>query len=254
MKPIRALIVDDEVSARSRLARLLESCPPIQVEGTAANGLIALNQIATLKPDVVFLDVQMPGMTGFEMLRALPGDVAQPHIVFITAYEQHALAAFEADAIAYLLKPVQREKLVHIVERLERLCGDGEKEDRQPFQKLASEFSPPLRQVVVREGNRFLLLRPAEIVFFQIEEGIARAFTPTDSFSVNFQIAELEASLPVDKFFRASRSTLINLDRIREVRPFFKSTFIVVMNDAAHTEIHVGERRAKALRHRIPGL
>jgi two-component system, LytTR family, response regulator len=254
MKPMRALIVDDEASARSRLARQLEACPQITVEGTAENGLTALNQIVSLKPDVVFLDIQMPGMTGFEVLRSLPREISQPHVVFVTGYDQHALAAFEADAIAYLLKPVQSEKLFHVVERLERLRGSDDKTDQERLQHVTSDLAAPLRQVVVRQGNHFLLLRPAEIVFFQIEEGIARAYTANQSFSVNFQIAELEAALPGEQFFRVSRSTLINLDRIKEVRPFFKSTFLVVMNDAAHTEVHVGERRAKALRERIRGL
>jgi DNA-binding LytR/AlgR family response regulator len=246
--------VDDEESARSRLARQLEACPAIVVEGTAENGLVALNQIVALRPDVVFLDIQMPGMTGFEVLRSLPREISPPHVVFVTGYDQHALAAFEADAIAYLLKPVQREKLLHVVERLERLGGGDDRTDRERLERVTSELASPLRQVVVRQGNRFLLLRPADIVFFQIEQGIARAFTVNESFSINFQISELEASLPGEQFFRVSRSTLINLDRIKEVRPFFKSTFLVIMNDAAHTEIHVGERRAKALRERIPGL
>jgi len=251
---MRALIVDDEASARSRLARQLESCPQVKVEGTAENGLIALDLIVNLKPDIVFLDIQMPGMTGFEVLRNLPSEALQPHVVFVTAYDQHALEAFEADAIAYLLKPVEQQKLLRVVERLEPFCTGVEKNDRARLARVTSELAPTLRQVVVRQGNRFLLLRPADVVFFQIEEGIPRAFTANESFSINFQISELEASLPAEQFFRVSRSTLINLDRIREVRPFFKSTFIVVMNDAGHTEIHLGERRAKALRERIPGL
>jgi DNA-binding LytR/AlgR family response regulator len=253
MQRMRALIVDDEASARSRLARLLAACPEVVVEGNAENGLTALNQIVTLKPDVVFLDIQMPGMDGFEVLRSLPSDIALPYIVFVTGFDQHALAAFEADAIAYLLKPVVPEKLNHVVERLAHLRGTGNSE-RQRIARFTSQMASPMRQVVVRQRDRFLLLRPVDIVFFQIEDRVARAFTASDSFAIDFQIAELEAALPSEQFFRASRSTLINLDRIREVRPFFKSSFLVVMNDVARTEIHVGERRAKALRERIPGL
>jgi two-component system, LytTR family, response regulator len=248
---MRALIVDDEVSARSRLKRQLAACPQIVIEGEADNGIAALDQIVALKPDLVFLDIQMPGMTGFEVLRNVPPEFERPHIVFVTGFDQHALAAFEADAVAYLLKPVQQERLVHTVERIERLHQAAQMED---VDRVTAALAPPMRQVVVRHANRFLLLRPADIVFFQIDHGITRAFTASESYSVNFQLAELETALPDNEFFRASRAALINLYRIKEVRPFLKSTFLVVMDNAAHTEIQVGERRAKLLRQRIPGL
>lgn len=254
MTPLRALIVDDEASARSRLGRQLTQCAEIAIEGEAENGLEALNRIVELKPDVVFLDIQMPGMDGFEVLRSLPPGEPHPLIVFVTGYDQHALAAFEADAVAYLLKPVQQERLIRVVERIVRLRGDDLESDRRRTAKVAAAMPAPMRQIVVRQRDRFLLLRRSEIFFFRIDDGIARAFTATESFSVNFQIAELETALPPQEFFRASRSALINLDRIKEVRPFLKSSFIVVMSDMARTEIQVGERRAKALRERFPGL
>jgi CheY-like chemotaxis protein len=110
--PVRALIVDDEASARSRLRRHLAACPQVVIEGEADNGIAALEKIIAVKPDLLFLDIQMPGMTGFEVLRNLPPDLERPHIVFVTGYDQHALDAFEADAIAYLLKPVQQQRLI----------------------------------------------------------------------------------------------------------------------------------------------
>ena len=254
MTTLTALIVDDEVSARSRLTRQLQACPQVKIKGEADNGVAALNQIIELKPDVVFLDVQMPGMTGFEVLRHLPADVEHPHVVFVTGFDQHALEAFEADAIAYLLKPIQQEKLIHVIERIIRLHRRDQEREQERVVRVSSALSSPMRQVVVRQRNRFLLLRPSAIVFFRVEDGVARAFTANESYSINFQMAELEAALPAEGFFRASRSILINVDRIQEVRPFLKSTFLIIMNDAAGTEIHVGERRAKALRQRIRGL
>jgi DNA-binding LytR/AlgR family response regulator len=193
----------------------------------------------------------MPGMNGFEVLRNLPLEFERPHIVFVTGFDQHALAAFDAGAIAYLLKPVQQERLTQVVERIERLHGLA---SREQVDRVAAALSPPMRQVVVRHANRFLLLRPEEIVFFRIDDGITRAFTVAESYSVNLQISELEAALPAGEFFRASRADLINLYKIREVRPFLKSTFLVIMDNATRTEIQVGERRAKALRQKIPGL
>ncbi|MBV9268106.1 MAG: response regulator transcription factor [Acidobacteriaceae bacterium] len=248
---MRALIVDDEASARSRLRRQLAMCPHIAIEGEADNGIAALDQILALKPELVFLDIQMPGMTGFEVLRNLPPELDRPHVVFVTGFDDHALAAFDADAIAYLLKPVQQDRLIQVVERIERLHGRSSSEK---LDHVAAALSPPMRQVVVRHANRFLLLRPEDIALFRCEDGITRAFTSAESYSVNLQISELEAALSGEQFFRASRADLINLYRIREVRPFLKSTFIVVMNNAARTEIQVGERRAKALRQKIPGL
>ena len=186
--------------------------------------------------------------------RSHPADVAHPLVVFVTGFDQHALEAFEADAVAYLLKPVRQDKLMHVVDRLTRLRDDDSRLDRERVARVTSALSASMRQVVVRQRDRFLLLRPSDIVFFRIDDGIARAFTSTDSYAIDFQMAELETGLPQERFFRASRSTLINLDRVKEVRPFLKSTFLLVMGDAAHTEIHVGERRAKDLRQRIRGL
>jgi DNA-binding LytR/AlgR family response regulator len=255
MNRMRTLIVDDEAPARSRLSRQLAACPQVEIVGEAGNGLDALNQIVNARPDAVFLDIQMPGMTGFEVLRALPAAFPQPHVVFVTGYDQHALAAFEADAVAYLLKPVQQERLLQVVHRILRFhLGEPAEAERERVARLTRASSEPMRQVVVRQRDKFLLLPPADIVFFRIEDGSARAFTATEAFRIDFQMAELESGLPQEQFFRASRSTLLNLYRIKEVHPFLKSTFLIVMNDAAKTEIQVGERRAKELRERIPGL
>jgi DNA-binding LytR/AlgR family response regulator len=251
---VRALIVDDEESARSRLARQLAACPRVSIEGEAENGLAALNQIVALKPDVVFLDIEMPGMNGFEVLRNLPPDAIPPHVVFVTGFDQHALAAFDANAVAYLLKPVEQGRLAQVVERLERFQARDLKEDRDRSARVAAALAPPIRQVVARQRGRFVLLRPSDVVFFKIDQGVTRAFTARESFTCDFQINELEAGLPAEEFFRASRAELINLYHIKEVRPFLKSTFLVIMKYAAHTEIQVGERRAKALRQAIPGL
>jgi len=236
------------------MPRQLKTCSQITIKGEADNGLAALNQIVALQPDFLFLYIQMPGMTGSEALLSFPSDVSLPHVVFVTGVDQYALAAFEVDAIAYLLKPVQRERLVHVVERISRLHGEDQGADKQRVIRVSSALSAPMRQVVVRRQGSFLLLRPSEVAFFHIDDGITRAYTATESYPANFQIAELEAALLPEEFFRATRSTLINLNRIKEALPFLKSTFLVVMDDASRTEIHIGERLAKALRQRIPGL
>lgn len=253
---IKSLLVDDEAAARARLTRLLASHPEIAIAGEASNGLEALEQIRALQPDLVFLDIEVPGLNGFEVLRALPSDVAMPLVVFVTAYDQHALAAFDANALAYLLKPVSPDRLAHVVERASRLHQHAPQrlDEQRQVQRLLDGAPRTLQHVVARRQNRFVLLRPEEIVLFHVDSGIVRARTVTESYWVNHQLAELEEALPVDTFFRARREVLVNLAQVKEIRPYFKSSFLLTMADAAHTEISVSERQAKLLRQRLPGL
>lgn len=250
---MRCLIVDDEAPARSRLTRLLKAHPEIELAGEASNGLEALKRIEQLQPDVVFMDIQMPGLDGFGVLRSLPRDTPKPLVVFVTGFDQHALEAFEANALAYLLKPVEAEQLVIVVERATRLCGAHAGEDRK-IQAAAQALAPKLTQVVGRKRDRLLLLNPADIIFFAAEGGLIKARTAAETYLVNHQLAELEASLPEADFFRARRQVLVNLRAVKEIRPYFKSSFLLIMSDAASTEIAVSERQSKLLRRRIPGL
>lgn len=248
---MRSLIVDDEESARERLRRLLAAHSSIEIAGEARDGLEAVQQIETLVPDLLFLDIELPGLTGFEVLRSIPARVPLPLVIFVTGYDQHALAAFEANALAYLLKPVEPERLAQAVDRARRLDRDRE---RQRLMRVAREAPKPLRQIVCRKRDRAVLLPPEQILWFQVEDGIVRAHTAAETFWVNYQLSELEAGLPAEMFFRARREVLVNLNRIREIKPYFKSGFLLTMADANATEIAVSERQAKPLRQRIPGL
>ena len=247
---MRSLIVDDEAPARSRLRRLLSAHPEIEIAGEACDGIEALGQIALIKPDLLFLDIELPGLTGFEVLRSIPPGVTAPSVIFVTGYDQHALAAFEANALAYLLKPVEPERLAQAVERARKL---GPAAGAQIL-KVAREAPSPLRQVVCRKRDRVVLLAPEQIFWFQVEDGLVKAHAGNETYWVNYQLSELETVLAHRQFFRARREALVNLDRIREIRPYFKSGFLLVMADAAGTEIVVSERQARALRQRIPGL
>lgn len=248
---MRSIIVDDEEAARSRLRRMLARHPEIVVVAEARDGLEALERIEEHRPELLFLDIELPGLTGFELLHAIPKDVPPPLVIFATGYDQHALAAFERDALAYLLKPVEQDRLAQAVERALKLgSGSGEAER---IRRIAAESPKPLRQVVCRKRDRFVLLPPEQILWFQVEDGIVKAHTQSETFWVNYQIGELEAIL-VDEFFRARREVLVNVSRIREIKPYFKSGFLLVMADAAATEIVVAERQAKSFRRQIPGL
>lgn len=247
------LIVDDEAAARSRLTRMLSKHPEVSVVGEASDGLQALESIEKLRPDLVFLDIQMPGLDGFQVIRSIPPEMSHPLIVFVTGFDRHALEAFEANALAYLLKPVEKEQLAMVLERAAKLCAFERlrSEEERLVAEVARTRAPALEQIVGCKRDRFVLLNPDEILYFSAEGGLVRAKTAGESYVVNYQLAGLESAL-VQGFFRARRSTLVNLRRVKEIRPFFKSSFVLAMPDAA--EITVSARQAKLLRLRIPGL
>ena len=248
---MRSLIVDDEEPARLRLRRLLAAHPEIEVVGEAVDGLEAVQKIEEWTPDLLFLDIELPGLTGFEVLRSLSPDVPMPLVIFATGYDQHALAAFDANALAYLLKPVEPERLAQAVARA---CRLDLAQERAHLLQVAQAAPQHLRQIVCRKRDKAVLLPPDQILWFQVEDGIVKAHTAGDTFWVNYQLGELEAGLPAESFFRARREVLVNLQRIREIKPYFKSGFLLVMADQAGTEIVVSERQARPLRLRIPGL
>ncbi|HTS30771.1 MAG TPA: LytTR family DNA-binding domain-containing protein [Bryobacteraceae bacterium] len=253
---MRTIIVDDEEPARIRLRRLLTAHAEIDVVGEARDGLEAVQKIEELQPDLLFLDIELPGLTGFEVLQALPPNVTLPLVIFATGYDQHALAAFEANALAYLLKPVEPERLAQAVERASKLSAvsGGREREREHVLRAMRESPKVLRQVVCRKRDRVVLMPPEQILWFQVEDGLVKAHTGAETFWVNYQLGELEASLPEELFFRARREVLVNLTRIKEIKPYFKSGFLLVMSDAAATEIVVSERQVRTMRLRIPGL
>ncbi len=253
---MNCIIVDDEESARARLRRMLAVHPDVRVAAEARDGPEALEKIEELRPALVFLDIELPGMSGLEVVRSLPPHVPTPLVIFATGYDQHALAAFEADALAYLLKPVEADRLAQAVDRARKLAATPSEGDRERAHivEVARRTPPSLRQVVCRKHDRVVLLPPEQILWFQVEDGIVKAHTDAGTFWVNYQLAELEAGLPAQLFFRARREVLVNVSRIREIRPYFKSAFLLIMPDAAATEIVVSERQARAFRQRIPGL
>lgn len=253
---MKSLIADDEPDARARLGRLLQSYSDISIAGEAHDGLEALEKIEELQPDLLFLDIQMPGLTGFEVVRSIPSKIPLPLIIFTTGYDRHALAAFEVNALAYLLKPVEPERLAQAVERARRLNAftDDKEAERQSLLRAVQAAPKPLRRVVCRSRDRLVLVPVDEILWFQVEGGIVKARSSSESFWVNYQLSELEAALPEDLFFRARRDVLVNLTRIKEIKPYFKSGFLLIMSDARATEIVVSERQVHPLRQRLPGL
>jgi len=246
---IKALIADDETSARSRLRKLLALHPSIVVEADAHDGVATLEAIQKYRPAVVFLDVQMPGLNGFEVVQALKPEEL-PLIVFVTAYDEYALAAFEANAVAYLLKPVERSRLQAVVQRLEQIArSPGESTQEQGRTNAVARSRPqPLHHVLALQRDRYLLIPLADVCFFRVEDGVTKVKTASALYRTNYAIGELESRLPAPPFFRAHRSIIANLDMVAAISPMFKGSLQLTMKDAASSEIQVSERQAKTVR------
>lgn len=247
---LKTLIVDDEAPARSRLRKLIASIPDVAVAGEARDGIEAVSLIRDRQPDLVLLDVQMPGLDGFEVLRSLPAKASLPLVVFTTAFDQYAMAAFEANAIGYLLKPVNRDRLRVVIERVRQVVGSPERatDERARLRRLAGETSRPLRQVVARLRDRYVLIGVDEVCFFRVEEGLTKVKTVAGSFLAEYSLADVEARLPDPPFFRAHRSAIVNLRKIKEIVPMFKGGYVLIMKDNEGSEIQVSERQSRRVR------
>lgn len=247
--PISALIADDEASARSRLRKLLAPYSFDLIEGDAHDGLAALEAIRKHRPQVVFLDVQMPGLDGFEVVEALPpGEM--PLIVFVTAYDEYALAAFDANAVAYLLKPVVEGRLQTVVARVVQLVkapGDVAQEMARAS-AIVNARPQQLHHVLAVQKDGYVLIPLNDVCFFQVEDGVTHVKTLSASYRTNYAISDLESRLPAPPFFRAHRSTIANLDKVATISPMFKGALQLKMKDSQGSEIQVSERQAKVVR------
>jgi len=248
---IPTVLADDEAPALDELAFLLEQYPEIEVVGRAQNGLEAVERIEELEPDLVFLDVQMPGLDGLGVINKLKADGGpQPAFVLCTAFEQYALEAFRVEALDYLLKPVERDRLAITVERVRRSML--EPAQMEPATPQASPQTPPpavRSRLLVKSGGRHLIVDSAEVVYATIEDGLITVVTTALSGEANYKtIEELQSNLDPAVFWRAHRSYLVNINRIREVIPWFKSSYQLRMEDKKGTEIPVSRVQTRRLR------
>ncbi len=243
---IRILIVDDEAPARAHLARLLSGEPNLEIVGSAANGPEALEMIGDLNPDVVFLDIEMPAMNGFEVVRNMSGT---PLVVFATAYDEFAVKAFEAKALDYILKPVQPQRMRQTLDRIAAVLHSGGTEYRDAMRDvlglMEKERGAPPTKLAARRGKRFILLALAEVLHITIEDKLVFAHTAKEKFLVEKTVTEMEQMLAGAGFQRISRSTLVNVEHVRELVPWFSGTWKVKLT--AGTELDVSRDRARAL-------
>jgi len=239
---LTAVIVDDEQLACEELAFLLKDFPSVEVAGTARNGLEAIDLIRQLEPSVAFLDIHMPGLDGVGVVRRLKETGAVlPQFVFTTAYDQYAIEAFRLEAIDYLLKPVDKARLAETVERVRRAA-----EDRP---RGATPEPAARTKLLVRNNNRNFIVDANDIVYATIDDGlITLVATNIEGFSNYRTIEDLQANLDRDMFWRVHRSYLVNVNKIKEVVPWFKSSYQLRMDDRKHTEIPVSRVQTRRLR------
>jgi two-component system, LytTR family, response regulator LytT len=249
-----ALIIDDEQPARDELAFLLKGVPDIEVVGQGKNSLEAFGLIRDLNPQLVFLDVQIPGGDGFALIRKLiEKKVSLPIFVFVTAYDQYAVRAFEVNAVDYLLKPISKSRLekaiLKVWKRIETDESTREKIDRLVNMLEKNRQAPSKTKLIVKTAGRLHLVDSDEVIYATIEDGVISITTKDFEGQSNFRtVEELQANLDPQTFWRVHRSYLININRIKEVVPWFKSSFQLKMDDRKQTEIPVSRAQTRRLR------
>jgi two-component system, LytTR family, response regulator len=259
--PLRAYLVDDEPLAIERLQRLLAAFLEILVAGSAndpAHAVEFLNSPAGAEIDVLFLDIQMPGMNGFELLSLL---ARQPSVIFTTAYDQHALRAFEANTIDYLLKPIDNDQLQRAIGKLGRLRPvDLPVWQRSPdLPALMRDLAASLQRahagfphrIASRVGERISFLSLDDVTHFVAQDKLTYAVVNGRSHSVDQTIVELERRLDPAKFLRIHRAALVNVDWVHEVNSWFAGKVVLTLKDAQHTQLTVARDRVRTVKDRL---
>jgi two-component system LytT family response regulator/two-component system response regulator LytT len=259
---LKAVLVDDEQLARDELGYLLGQIGGVDVVGQAGDGVEALAVIDRSDPEVVFLDVQMPGLTGFEVARRLLESGPSAHIIFVTAYDQHAIEAFEVNAVDYLLKPVDQGRLEKALERarrriaFERLESSADpsvsgvsNQQLEKIVQLVAERQNRRDQLAVKVGERFMLVQADEIIYASLVDDSINVVTGQHAGTSNFRtLDELQARLDPAVFWRVHRSHLVNIHKIKEIVPWFSRNYILRMKDTNATEIPVSRTQTRRLR------
>jgi DNA-binding LytR/AlgR family response regulator len=245
---LRILIVDDEPIARRVLREELATFEDVEVVGEAENGEIALRKIRAESPDLVLLDLQMPAMGGLEVVRQLKKGASLPSIVIVTAFDQHAVQAFEAGAIDYLLKPVTRERLSEAVGRARRFSGKEAAERVARIQEIAEPSQDrPARRIVGRSGSEYILLSADEVFAFQSDGDLVWIVTARTKLLATQTLKALEEKLANTSFRRIHRNALVNIDQVRKMSTLTSQRWLVTLSNKM--EFIVSKRQARSIRH-----
>ncbi len=251
---INTIIIDDEKPARDELAFLLKGFPEINLIGQGKNGLDAVNLIKEHAPDLVFLDVQMPGLDGFGVLKKLvERKLKVPHVVFATAFDHYAVQAFDVNAVDYVLKPFDKARIAKAIQRarreIETQVSPTERLEQLVSQLGAAKQPSSPSKILVKSQQRLLLVDAEDLIFASIEGGLISVVAKDVEGSSNYRtLEELFDALQSESFWRSHRSYLVNIHHIKEVVPWFKSSFMLKMNDKKQSEIPVSRQQTKRLR------
>jgi len=252
---INTIIVDDEKPARDELAFLLKAFPEINVVGLGKNGVEAVSLIKEHAPDLVFLDVQMPGLDGFGVLKKLvEKKMKLPHVVFATAFDQYAVQAFDVNAVDYVLKPFDKARISKAIQRARKMM-ETQTTATERLEQLVSQLGAPRQspappvKVLVNWQQRLLLIDAEDMLFAERDGGAVSIVTREMEGSSNYRtLEELQAALDSDLFWRPHRSYLVNIHHIKEVVPWFKSSYMLKMSDKKQTQIPVARAQIKRMR------
>src|SRR6202046_977547 len=252
---MRAFLVDDEALALKRLQRMLVATKRVQIVGTNTDPVEAVPAILEAKPDILFLDIEMPGMTGFEMLAHLQ---PQPWVVFTTAYDRYALEAFGVNSVDYLLKPIEAAHLDRALDKIERLRGNASAPPAMTelIERLAAAAgavrSPAYPdRVASKVGERIEFVDLQQVTHFFAADKLTFAATVAKNYAVDYTIQELEEKLDPGKFVRVHRATLVNVSHVQELHSWFAGGMMVRLKDPKHTELKVSRDRVRALKERL---
>jgi two-component system, LytTR family, response regulator len=248
---LRALVADDERLARDELCYQLGQVAGLVVAGQAENGVEALDLLRRLRPDVIFLDIQMPGFDGFDVARRIIDEGIESHVVFVTAFDQYAVEAFEVNAVDYLLKPVEPARLDQALQRVRRRIEADEplNEHLGKIVRLIGDRQQRRSQIAVKVGERFLLVQADEVIYASLNGDTISIVTGQVAGTSSCRtLDELQATLDPDVFWRVHRSHLVNINKIKEIVPWFSRNYILRMKDGKNTEIPVSRSQTKRLR------
>lgn len=246
---MRAFLIDDEALALRRLERMLRDTGAVEVVGSSTDPVEAAAQVRRLRPEVLFLDIEMPGLNGFELLQQLD---PQPLVVFTTAYNQYALQAFEVNSVDYLLKPIERDQLDRALRKVERSSGAPRPDLTSLLQQLLERKKPVYPdRIPSKTGEKVEFVDLSRITHFFAEDKMTYAATESRNYLIDSPIAELEAKLDPEKFFRVHRSTLVNLRFVHELYPYFTGRMLLRLKDSKRTEVTVSRDRVKPLKEKL---
>ncbi len=236
---LKALIVDDEAPARSELRYLLQEQSDVKVIGEAASAEEAMALLKSVNYDLIFLDIQMPGISGLELAELLKKYPHQPGIIFTTAYDEHAVKAFEVQALDYILKPFKKDRLEKAIELAQNRVQEG---------KPLKQFAQVISKIPLKKDGKTILLPLSDIYYINTNRDITRIHTFNQSYICQLSLKEIEARLTKLSFFRSHKSFIVNLDKVDEIIPLYGGNYILRLRDQDKAEIPVSRRRARILK------